>query len=304
MTKSSLDLRAKITSILVENDTALAPDADPPKKKKTKTKPKSQDLSMNLEDPASKGQVASPPKGGRSAAKVPGKISDKPVAPAQFTGDTGAQAAAHFSNMNTDMIGDDEISDEQALANSGRQPQGVAPTEGVPPEPPTPQNLPAVISRALTRTDSDYIPPDWQPEWKMVRQLPGYLQNAIRQLGRQVFRQFTDTPLEDIQVMATLAGDSDTDMDMMAHWIQQNGVRDDAMEMDFNDVIPGYTGQVVVYNTLGYTFVMVNDFAGKYIYAWPGGRGVHLEPGGNNLRIEGKISTRALVRHLIESKRA
>lgn len=33
--------------------------------------------------------------------------------------------------------------------------------------------------------------------------------------------------------------------------------------------MPGYTADVVVYTTSDMTFMLVKDFAGKYVYAWP-----------------------------------
>lgn len=158
----------------------------------------------------------------------------------------------------------DVLSDDEARAIAGV-------TEGVE-EPRTPQNLPAVIQTAVAVSGERLI----VPEWHMVRHLPGYLQQPIRALGRQVFGQFTDTPVEDIQTVTTLTNDVEEVKGLMG-WISRNGIRDDQAEMDFEGTIPDYKAFVQVWNVSDYTFLLVRDFAGHYVYGWPGGRGVHLE---------------------------
>ena len=144
---------------------------------------------------------------------------------------------------------------------------------GAVPEPPrNPQNLPAVVSRALVQAGQG----DFNPEWIMVRHLPGYMQNAIRALGRQVFRQFTETPVEDIQVMTTLTH-SQADVQRMFAFIRRNAVRDDVARIDFQQVVPGYDADVQLWRMMGYEFLLVRDFAGYYVYGWPGGRGTRLD---------------------------
>lgn len=174
----------------------------------------------------------------------------------------------------------DEISDEEARRRAGGA--AAAPAAERPELPRNPENLPAVIRNELmARSDREY-PDTWEPRWTMVRHLPGYMQNAIRAMGRQVFQQFTNTSLEDIQVMASPMINTDHDMDRMMAFISRNGIRDDAATMDFERSIPGYQADVALYRMADYEFLVVRDFAGKYIYGWPGGRGVHIAGGTRN----------------------
>lgn len=113
---------------------------------------------------------------------------------------------------------------------------------------------------------------DVEPEWHAVKNLPGYMSNAIRALGRAVFSQFTDTPIEEINVIANLQDNgpnSDTELAIVARYMRKYGQLDQEMTMDFEQTIPGYSGDIKVYKTNGYTFCVVMDFMGKYVYAWP-----------------------------------
>lgn len=172
------------------------------------------------------------------------------------------RAAGWLSDL-ANMDVDDEVSDDDARR-----------TAGVDNQPRTPENLPAIMSRAIANTGGEF-----EPNWYMVKNLPGYMQKAIRAIGRQIFSPYTDTPLEDIQVMSTLSND-DNEVKMMANWIRRNGARDDEAEMNFDQTMQGYAAQVQIWSTLGYQFMIVKDPMGYYIYSWPGGRGVHV--GRNN----------------------
>ena len=173
---------------------------------------------------------------------------------------------------------EDEIDDVEAARRAGLDPAHAhnAPTPGAEPVlPRNPENLPAVVGQALMAHGDTEYPDDWQPKWSQVKHLPGYLKNAIRALGRQVFGQFTDTSIEDLQVMATLIN-SEIDVRRMMAFIRKNGVKDDEATLDFNRSMQGYNADVQLWRMVGYEFLLVQDFAGYYIYGWPGGRGVHL----------------------------
>lgn len=132
-------------------------------------------------------------------------------------------------------------------------------TDGYPPD-----MLPSLINRQLAR-QGDL---QFEPEWHQVRDLPGYMQNAIRGLGRQVFSTVTKTDLEDIQVLSTLTNDS-KDVEMMAAILRKLGTRLTDAEMNFDEIMPGYKANVAVYQYGKGQFLAVKDFAGHYIYAWP-----------------------------------
>ncbi len=142
---------------------------------------------------------------------------------------------------------------------------------------PTSENIEEVLGQAIANTAGENEGMVvFNPEWTMVSDLPGYMASQIRALGRMVFAPFTDTPIEDINVMAAPFTNTKRDLDMMAHWIRRYGVRDDEAEMKFEGIMPGYAAQTQIWNAEGYTFMLVMDHAGGYIYSWPGGRGVHI----------------------------
>jgi hypothetical protein len=203
---------------------------------------------------------------------LPGKKAKRKRArQMQVDPETSATAAAHLANL---PQADDEISDAEARLRAGVEDDDVTDVAGAEPIPPTTENLPAVIHREVALTGGRV-----DPEWHQVKHLPGYLQSGIRALGRQVFRQFTETPIEDIQVITTLGNiNPERDVVGMMDWIRRNGARDDAANMDFGQTMPGYTADVQLWRTKDYSFLLVHDFGGYYIYGWQGGRGVHLAP--------------------------
>lgn len=227
-----------------------------------------------------------------AAGPVPATRRDAPPAPAGMPGKTaGATATRRASAFagHVDGVAErlgalsasrlrDELTDGQAMQIAGfgddvPDNAGAGQFDGFDGvEPRNPENLPAVIGQAVAESGDGMI----VPQWHMVRHLPGYLQQPIRALGRMVFRQFTDTPVEDIQTCTTLSNRVDEVKALMG-WISRNGIRDDQAEMDFEGTIPDYKAETQVWNVQGYTFLLVKDFAGHYVYGWPGGRGVHLE---------------------------
>ena len=216
---------------------------------------------------SSKASAQTPPEGGG----MPGRTASADQARARTAGVTMTpDAEAHLGSLGASGMSD-EISDEEAARRAGLGSAGAPATDGAVPEPVNPENLPSVISNALSKEG----PADFDPEWIQVRHLPGYMQSPIRALGRAVFGQFTDTPIEDIQVMTTLTNPQD-DVKRMMGFIRQNGVRDDQARIDFSRVMPGYQAETQLWRIVGYEFLLVKDMMGYYIYGWPGGRGVHL----------------------------
>ena len=179
-------------------------------------------------------------------------------------------AARHLANL---PHADDEISDAEAMRHAGADDDGDD-TVGITPVPPTTENLPAVIHHEVALTGGRI-----DPEWHQVKHLPGYLQSGIRALARQVFRQFTDTPIEDIQILTSVANlNPERDVVGMMDWIRRNGAKDDSATLDFERFMPGYSADASLWRTKDYSFLLVRDFGGYYIYGWSGGRGVHLAP--------------------------
>lgn len=234
---------------------------------------------IDIEGPGRLGDVAP-----RRADAPPGRAPDAaPTPPGRLAGAAqtlrsvlgfgreAGRAAGHLGHLARAGLPRDVIDDAEARRRAGADEPDLVPTEGVERRPPRPETLPAVISTAMTRTGDARI----VPRWHMVRHLPGYQMEAIRTLGRSVFAPLTDTPIEDIQTVSTLSNRSE-EVKAMATWIFRNGIRDDEAEMDFARVMPGYAAKTQIWNVEGFTFMVVKDFAGHYIYAWPGGRGTRL----------------------------
>lgn len=191
---------------------------------------------------------------------LPGERATAAQTRTAIRGTLTAEAASQLSHlMNSGLR--DNVQDD--LHN-------VAPTEGV--ERRKIETLPAIISTAIARTDENMI----IPQWHQVRNLPGFSASAIRALGRQIFNLFTDVPVEDVQCCTTLSNDENEVKAMMA-WIKKNGICNEKMKMDFDQVLPAYAPYVQAWDVEGYSFLLVKDPMGHYVYGWPGGRGVHLE---------------------------
>lgn len=130
---------------------------------------------------------------------------------------------------------------------------------------PTPTDLPKVISTALKAAGKE------DPKWHMVRNLPGYMSQGIRAIGRQVFSPFTTTRIEDIQVVANIGGGPNTkkEINAVASFLVKFGTKINDASMEFQERIPGYRAEMKVYTFANYTFLIVKDHAGEYIYSWP-----------------------------------
>lgn len=180
--------------------------------------------------------------------------------------DLGRQGMRHMMDLmhNQDQI---DISNEPELDLDTDVDQDVEPTYDImEPIETTPDTLPAVINKEIL---AGY---DVEPEWHMVKNLPGYLSTPIRALGRQIFNVFTTTPIEDINVVANLMGQGPNEtieLNAVSSFIKKNGTRNTDAEIEIEALMPGYGADVSVFDAKGYTFMLVEDFAGRYIYSWP-----------------------------------
>lgn len=226
---------------------------------------------------------------------IPGKKAGRGKARVNF-GAASPEAAERLGQLHAAGL-QDEIDDAEAARRAGYDDVHVLDTDGAEPQPV--ENLPAVISTAVQTQDTEVT---FEPEWHQVKHLPGYMQQGIRAMGRMVFAPFTDTPIEDIQVLSTLSNPA-THVKKMAAWITRNGIRDDAAELRFEEIMPGYRADVVIYNTAGYQFMIVRDFAGHYIYGYEGGRGVHLDAPKPMARLESADSPSDLLRDIATTPR-
>ena len=168
-----------------------------------------------------------------------------------------------------DMMSRINVPDDM-VANEPELDTDRAPGDEEQPEPVNPNNVPAMISREIAAAMPDTV----DPQFHQVKNLPGYMSRAIRAMGRETFKNYTDTPVEDISVLANLGGqgpNSEREINAVSSWLKQNGTKLDASELGFGDMIPGYSAQTMLYSTAGMRFLVVKDFAGGYIYVWPEG---------------------------------
>ncbi len=175
-------------------------------------------------------------------------------------------AGVAVPQINTTGLEADDIDDATAARNAGR----VATDAGVDPEPRPPGTDLAVITRAIATANGV------QPNFRSVSDLPGYMKNAIRRIGRTVFSVYTTTPIEDIDVLANVGGqgpNTQRELNAVAGWARNNATLDqqasEAATADFGDVIPGYAPQIQVYTAGDTTFMVTRDDHGDYIYSWP-----------------------------------
>jgi hypothetical protein len=203
-----------------------------------------------------------------------GKKSSPQVQPSNPTGKTSSKPNLDKMKMSTDAMGhmanllanvpddEDEINDNLGTPGATSRP-----------EPATPENLPATISRMMTMKNSNASKnSNMEPRFFMVKDLPGYLQGPIRQLGKSIFSAFTTVPLDKINVCANLGGQgpcTSHELNVMTGWLKRNAVKRDEAVLDFSKIMPGYDANCILYDAEDFSFLVVKDDMGDYIYSWP-----------------------------------
>lgn len=161
----------------------------------------------------------------------------------------------------------DEISDTQAQAIQGRgRVNEIADGPA-----PNPDMLPAIFNTQLVTAQGQF-----RPKWHLVRNLPAYIAQPIRAVGRLTLGGFTTTNLEDVRLSSTHFASEGELREMMA-WVRNNGTyvpQPDKEVMTFAghfDTEQGgaYEAQVRLFEVDGIDFLMVSDNYGKSIYSWP-----------------------------------
>jgi hypothetical protein len=128
------------------------------------------------------------------------------------------------------------------------------------------QNLPAVAAQSLQAAGVQ------DPNFHKVANLPGNMARAIRTLGRQLFRSFTQTNTDDIWMVGNLNGqgpNSRSEVNAVAGWVRDTGERITQGNIDFDTTIPGYTADIQQWSASGIRWLLVRDEFGDYIYSWP-----------------------------------
>ena len=208
----------------------------------------------NLTVDTNKGDVATvdPVKNTGMKRKLPPRIKKLSKAATQqkmgnlnVTPQAAGQAAQHLSTF--DATGLDGIDD------SDFESPGI-------PEPDVESKDLAIISKEIGEFKGV------EPEFIEVKDLPGYMQQGLRQLGRAVFSQFTTEKIENISVVTSLTHSED-EVNAVGSWATKNGQKLDTAHIDFS-AMEDYEADMQLWANDGYEFLFVKDFAGKYIYTW------------------------------------
>ena len=122
------------------------------------------------------------------------------------------------------------------------------------------QNLPAIAGQALQAAGLQY------PEFHQVARLPGNMADFIRQLGKTLFGSMTATPTDKIYMIGNVNGqgpNTTAEVQAVAAYLKNHG----------QDLGPGEKlfdwAQTHLFTADGIRWLLVKDFAGQYIYAWP-----------------------------------
>ena len=254
--------------------TAAEPEDEPRGPKPTKTK--QDDPFGFLNDFDSIGGTSNLPSGPVNKPDAPkDDQGDQPRMP-RASGDTTRARTANIrpSDQMRDMLGridqnqNDEIDDAEAARRAGlggaERPEPREPGREV--DRVRPADVPMVLNNQL-RTAGEQM-----PEWHTINNLPGYMQRAIRGMGRQMFGMMTRTPLEQIMTIANVEGqgpNTDAEMRAVAAWLRDNAIDRGPVEVSHGMAIPGYEPDVHEFTAMGLRFHVVRDQMGQYIYAYP-----------------------------------
>jgi hypothetical protein len=184
-----------------------------------------------------------------------------------------SQHMKFFQNLQNSGMRDD-LTDEQARGFAQRDNLTVGNIEPRPPG----QDV-AIVSHDITLVGN------LNPKWLRISDLPGYMQQAIRAMGRHVFSQFTKTNIEEIDILSTITHD-EIEVRAVMSWVSKNGIRDDQAKMDFSRFMTGVFANVQVWSTQDHTWLIVQDHAGYYVYRWTGGRGIAIKGNLTPLQIQ------------------
>jgi hypothetical protein len=133
-------------------------------------------------------------------------------------------------------------------------------------EPLKPQTLPSVISKQMIAAGVQ------APDFHIVSNLPGNMQQGIRTLGRALFKSMTRTKIDDITVVANVMGqgpNTSQEINAVTQWVREHGQDRGPGNIDFDRVIPGYAAETHQYSAGGARWLLVKDEFGQYIYTWP-----------------------------------
>lgn len=112
--------------------------------------------------------------------------------------------------------------------------------------------------------------------WLRLNQLPGFMWRAIRAMGESIFSPLTSTRLDRIEVIADLGGKGPhtrQEIDDTAHRLRVSN--DPSRIVNYSSVQMAklfgglYQAKAVRFEEPDFTYLLVQDAMGGYIYRWP-----------------------------------
>lgn len=123
--------------------------------------------------------------------------------------------------------------------------------------------LPSIVNSELAKFSAA------RPSWATLGDLPSTANTIIRKIGEELFAYFTNTHLNLIQVLSTFNPEcTDRDVKLVSAYLRSKGKRKEDATIIFEKYFPDYKAEVVIYEALGFEFMLVMDQAGSYIYAY------------------------------------
>lgn len=128
-----------------------------------------------------------------------------------------------------------------------------------------PDSLPSVVGKAMHDAGMNV-----EPKWHQIQHLPSFMRTSLTALAQQVVASHTDTPVDQLQVLSDHVN-SDVEMTALMTWVKRNGEKDEDTQSKF-DASAGtdYVSDSQIWSAEGFTFMLVRDQMGQYVFAWPG----------------------------------
>ena len=120
---------------------------------------------------------------------------------------------------------------------------------------------------AIYKAMDDIAPYENTIQWYPATSLPGVKQDIVKMMGKQIFSHYTTSPMKDVYAIATLVNPEER-VAVMYNGLKKKGQFVADVQYDFEATMPGYTAEAKVYRYKGLEFLLVQDFAGYYVYAW------------------------------------
>jgi hypothetical protein len=258
MEKFNIDMKELVESLLgiKMDEAAIAEPEEPTRPQKTQTKDKPK-LDPNVFGPRADQPLANreEPKSQQAKAPTINKASRSATQQAMRNVTPTDQMRDMLGRMR-DIEIDNDLEDYPSVEPRDNEVSVNVNTE----------NLPAVAGEAIQKAGMV------SPDFHQVAALPGNISAMIRQLGKTLFGSMTNTKTSEIYVVANLGGqgpNSNREVQSVANFVRENGEDMGSGNIDFSQVMPGYSAETHQYSAAGIRWLLVRDFAGQYIYCWP-----------------------------------